>query len=317
MENYKQYDGRWGGLPYAGETISAAGCGPTACADIIGNADPAETAGWCTLHNYAAYHAGTYWEGIPACLRAFGIGATQMNFTSMWNVTSSAVFDAFKNHIKNGFCGVLLMGGPSIWTSGGHYIAVVGYAGDKFRVYDPAGRQDGYHPWRDFAGCIKILYTTQRRWRSSVVYKFAVPGLRKGTDSRAVTLFERLLAPKNIYKGPSDTIYGDGCVAACKKVQQLRNLPQTGECMLQEWKCIINLPNDGNTFMLDEVRNGSQGDSVVFVQLILKAYGIYTGAVDGQAGALTVSAIKEFQNRKKLVVDGVAGAKTLQAIVGF
>ena len=35
MENYKQADSRWGYLPYAGQDIAAAGCGPTAVADII------------------------------------------------------------------------------------------------------------------------------------------------------------------------------------------------------------------------------------------------------------------------------------------
>lgn len=316
MENYKQYDGRWGGLPYAGETISGAGCGPTSCSDIIGDIDPAATAGWLTLHGFAAYRSGTYWEGIPAVLNAYGVKASQMNFVSLYGVKSSAVFDAFKRHIQAGGTGVLLMG-RGRFTSGGHYIAIVGYADSKYLVYDPAGRQDGWHPWSDFIGEIKILYTTEQRWKSAVAYTFAVPGLRKGTNSRAVTLFERLLAPKNIYKGPSDTIYGDGCVAACKKVQALRNLPETGECMLTEWKVITGLPNEGNAFKLEEVRNGSTGSSVVFVQLILKAFGIYTGAVDGQAGALTEAAIKEFQKRMKLTVDGIAGAKTLQAIVGF
>lgn len=316
MENYKQYDGRWGGLPYAGETISGAGCGPTSCADIIGNATPGDTAGWMTLRGYAAYRAGTYWEGIPACLKAYGIEATQMNFTSLYGVHSSAVIDAWKRHIQSGGTGILLMG-RGRFTSGGHYIAIVGYAGDKYLVYDPAGRQDGYHPWSDFAGEIKILYTTQRRWKSAVAYTFAVPGLHKGTNSRAVTLFERLLAPKNIYKGPSDTIYGDGCIEACKKIQRLRNLPETGNCMLAEWKVITGLPNTDNKFMLEEVRYGSQGASVIFVQLILKAYGIYAGAVDGQAGKQTEEAIKIFQKRFKLTADGIAGPQTLKAIVGF
>ena len=239
-----------------------------------------------------------------------------MNFTSMYGVKSSSVFSAWRTHIESGGTGILLMG-PGRFTSGGHYISVVSYRGGKYEVYDPAGRQDGFHPWSDFAGEIKILYTTDRRWKSKIAYKFAVPGLRKGTRSRAVTLFERLLAPKNIYKGPSDDLYGEGCVQACKKIQALRNLPQTGECYLTEWMIITGLQAEGNTFLVEEVRSGSSGSSVVFVQLILKAFGIYAGAVDGQAGNQTVKAIKEFQRRFGLEADGIAGAKTLEKIVGY
>lgn len=318
MQNFKQFDGRWGGLPYAAETISAAGCGPTSVADIIG-VTPEKVADWMTKHKFAVPKKGTLWEGIPAALKAYGIGAAQMNYTSLYGVHSSAVFTAWRQKIKDGFCGVALVGGPSIWTSGGHYIAVVGYDNDRYLVYDPAGRQDGYHPWSDFAGCIKILYTTEKRWKSIPAYKFTVPGLKPGKNSRAVTLFERLLAPLNIYKGPSDTSYGDACVAACKKVQELHSRPVTGNCLLAEWKIITGLPNEGSTFSVEEVKGGSQGASVIFVQMLLKAFGIYGGAVDGYASenGLTVQAIKEFQRRFGLKVDGIAGVETLAKLVGF
>jgi len=49
----------------------------------------------------------------------------------------------------------------------------------------------------------------------------------------------------------------------------------------------------------------------------LKAYGIYAGAVDGQAGKQTEEAIRTFQKRFNLQADGIAGPQTLKAIVGF
>lgn len=316
MQDYKQYDPKWANYPYAGETIQAAGCGPSADADIIEIATPKETASWMQAHGYASNGHGTEWAGIPACLRAYGIASSQLNYTSLYGVKSSSVFNAWRKSVESGNCGVLLMGGPSYWTRGGHYIAIVGAKDGKYLVYDPASAErTGWHPWEDFAGFIKICYTTGKVW--GWAYSFTVPGLTYGKVSRAVTLFERLLAPKNIYKGPSDDSYGEKCVEACKKVQAIYNLPQTGNCLLEEWIKIVNLPHDGATFHLQEVRYGSTGDSVIFVQLILKAFGFYTAAVDGVAGNGTRNAIIKFQNLMKLNPDGIAGAKTLAALVGF
>lgn len=315
MTDYKQYDPAWALYPYAGETIQAAGCGPTADADIIEVANPQKVASWMQAHGYASNGHGTEWSGIPAALRAWGIPASQLNYSSLYGVQSSAVFDAFKTHIQSGMCGVLLMG-KGYWTNGGHYIAIVGYKDGQYQVYDPASAtRTGWHPWSDFAGQIKICFTAQKAW--GYAYSFTVPALSYGKVSRAVTLFERLLAPKNIYKGASDQVYGEGCVEACKKVQAIHNLAQTGECKLAEWIIITGLPHDGATFHIQEVRYGSTGDSVVFVQLILKAFGFYTGAVDGIAGYGTRSAIIQFQQLMHLNPDGVAGAKTLAQIVGF
>lgn len=315
MIDYKQYDPKWASYPYAGETIQAAGCGPTAVADIIEAADPKSTASWMQAHGYASNGHGTIWGGIPACLQAYGIGASQLNYSSLYGVKSSAVFDTFRTHIQSGKAGVLLMG-PGYWTSGGHYICVCGYKDGKYLVYDPASSlRTGWHAWADFSGQIKICFTAQKSWGYS--YSFTVPALEYGKVSRAVTLFERLLAPRGIYKGPSDQSYGEGCVAACKTVQALNNLPQNGKCQLAEWVWIIGTEHDGATFHLQEVRYGSTGSSVIFVQLITKAFGFYTGAIDGIAGYGTRSAVIKFQEHMRLNPDGIAGPKTLAAMVGF
>lgn len=46
------------------------------------------------------------------------------------------------------------------------------------------------------------------------------------------------------------------------------------------------------------------------LQVALRAYGLYLGDVDGIAGPRTVAAVKAFQRRKHLPVDGVAGLRT-------
>lgn len=59
---------------------------------------------------------------------------------------------------------------------------------------------------------------------------------------------------------------------------------------------------------------GSRGSEVKTIQEKLKRWGYYTGSVDGIYGSLTVSAVKKFQQKNGLTVDGIAGTKTLNAM---
>ena len=62
------------------------------------------------------------------------------------------------------------------------------------------------------------------------------------------------------------------------------------------------------------LRYGSTGGTVTEVQRRLKAWGYYTGAVDGIYGSKTVAAVKYFQSKNGLAVDGIAGSLTLAKI---
>ena len=59
---------------------------------------------------------------------------------------------------------------------------------------------------------------------------------------------------------------------------------------------------------------GSTGSEVRTIQDKLKRWGYYTGNVDGIYGSLTVAAVKKFQQKNGLAVDGIAGPKTLNAM---
>ena len=50
-------------------------------------------------------------------------------------------------------------------------------------------------------------------------------------------------------------------------------------------------------------------------QILLKNLGIYTGEIDGINGSLTKKAIREFQKLAGLVVDGVLGPNTINALI--
>ncbi len=59
---------------------------------------------------------------------------------------------------------------------------------------------------------------------------------------------------------------------------------------------------------------GSRGDEVRQIQTKLKRWGYYNGNVDGIYGSQTLSAVRWFQSKNGLTVDGIAGPKTLAAM---
>ena len=59
---------------------------------------------------------------------------------------------------------------------------------------------------------------------------------------------------------------------------------------------------------------GSSGSEVREIQTKLKRWGYYNGNIDGIYGSKTVSAVKWFQSKNGLTVDGIAGPKTLAAM---
>lgn len=59
---------------------------------------------------------------------------------------------------------------------------------------------------------------------------------------------------------------------------------------------------------------GSSGDDVKKIQTKLKNWGYYSGSVDGIFGAQTYAAVKSFQKKNGLVVDGVVGPATAAAM---
>ncbi len=59
---------------------------------------------------------------------------------------------------------------------------------------------------------------------------------------------------------------------------------------------------------------GSRGSEVTQIQTKLKRWGYYKGNVDGIYGTQTLNAVKYFQRKNGLKVDGIAGPATLKAM---
>lgn len=59
---------------------------------------------------------------------------------------------------------------------------------------------------------------------------------------------------------------------------------------------------------------GSRGSEVTQIQTKLKRWGYYNGSIDGIYGTQTLNAVKYFQRKNGLTVDGIAGPATLRAM---
>jgi len=62
------------------------------------------------------------------------------------------------------------------------------------------------------------------------------------------------------------------------------------------------------------LKQGSRGNDVTKVQKKLSEWGYYTGAIDGIFGSQTYSAVKAFQRKNGLTVDGIVGKDTAAAM---
>ena len=61
---------------------------------------------------------------------------------------------------------------------------------------------------------------------------------------------------------------------------------------------------------MEWIQQGSQGDDVLTVQKKLQAMGFDPGPIDGIFGSKTTSAVRRFQEKHGLQVDGIVGPET-------
>lgn len=167
-KNFKQTDAKWANQSYSGETVRAAGCGPTSVADVVYHLDtsitPAKTAKWMQANSCACTMSGTYYSGIIKALKHYGYsGAVQLNWTSLYGKTNAAVVKDFLSKIKSGeYVGIACMG-KSIWTQSGHFVFVKAYDGKKITILDPYNTKTACES------------TTKEAWEKYVKYLFLIP----------------------------------------------------------------------------------------------------------------------------------------------
>lgn len=85
----------------------------------------------------------------------------------------------------------------------------------------------------------------------------------------------------------------------------------TPQKFFDSWNTTESKKAYSGTFATPILKKGSKGTQVIYLQKFLNWYGGYAVACDGQFGNATLKALKDFQTKEKLTVDGVWGSKSL------
>ncbi len=144
----------------------------------------------------------------------------------------------------------------------------------------------------------------------TVDLKVNKPVLQKGCRKIEVLELRKLLAHWNIYTGACSHIFDELLDSAVRKFQRRVFLKEDGIVGPLTWQALYT----GSPINMPELKIGAFGDEVTQLQLALKAAGIEVGVVDGVFGPLTEKAVRNFQRRKGLVVDGIVGLSTWRTL---
>ena len=131
---YNQTDSRWKYHQYSSigdgsQTIGTSGCGPTSAAIVVtaikGTITPPEMGDLFVQYGYRSANSGTYWSAFRWTADVFDIG---------YQETSS--LDTAVDLVRNNNY-VIASVGNGLFTTGGHFIVIVGIDGDTLKIYDP------------------------------------------------------------------------------------------------------------------------------------------------------------------------------------
>ena len=116
-----------------------------------------------------------------------------------------------------------------------------------------------------------------------------------------------------LYNGAIDGEVGPLTRAAIEEAQRRAGLPMTGVLDASTRRAIGPLATP--SFGSRPIEQGDFGLDVSALQFLLERDGLYGAALDGYMGPHLEAAVKRFQHRAHLTVDGVAGPATLAALV--
>ena len=136
----------------------------------------------------------------------------------------------------------------------------------------------------------------------------ASSGSSKVGDKASIESAQRMLKELGIYSAEITGNAGEKTVAAIRAFQKRYNLTADG---------VLGAKTEAKLREVYAARGGSSssgsttGNDVAEAQRKLKALGLYTGEITGNAGSKTVAAIRAFQKKYNLSADGVLGKNTM------
>jgi peptidoglycan hydrolase-like protein with peptidoglycan-binding domain len=138
------------------------------------------------------------------------------------------------------------------------------------------------------------------------------PILQRGSVGTQVELLQRALSFDHGAELNSDGVFGQETEDAVKKIQRENGLAPNG-IVGPDTREKLEL-NDKNTPAFQarhtlDLKSGDQGTAVMFLQEKLREKG-FNLAVDGKFGSATEEAVRQFQGRRNLTVNGAVDLST-------
>lgn len=236
---YMQTDSRWGGLGYPRSPyfIRGCGCGECAIANCIIEMPQYKSQTPATIQPYCKQYAdpngnGTYWSGIPAMMKHYGMTEVQEHATmsTLW-----------KELAKGDRVAIYLMGSRKggnkgvHWTSSGHFVCSVAYKYENGKhwvyvkdSYSNSSLRNGFISYEDnmrndvvkvWSGKLAIKKTTAYTPKTAYKGKLPTKTVKKGDKGKQVQYMKDFLAWRFNDKFTND-VFGNGTEKAVKKFQQ-------------------------------------------------------------------------------------------------
>ncbi|WNF30343.1 peptidoglycan-binding protein [Streptomyces sp. C11-1] len=133
---------------------------------------------------------------------------------------------------------------------------------------------------------------------------------QSGSAGPQVTAVQTLLTQQGYEPGTVDGHFGPNTKSAVEAFQRARSLGADGIVGPKTWTALLSA---GTTPLLSQ---GSSGDAVKRLQRALTAALGTTVDADGSFGPATETAVRGYQNSRKLGVDGKVGPETWKALQG-
>lgn len=206
MTIFRQADSRWGGLAYPSKpyTVASSGCGLCAVTHCLieepeySDYTPKKVRPY--MVQFATRGHGTTWNGINKSLEHYGYRVSEPNISRSMH----PAWDVLSHSLKRGV--LLFRAGRAkdgtVYTSGGHYIAFVGYKVDSngnhwFKLKDSSGRKnDGWKCYeKSIQGLIPKIWvcmgfngnTPRLKRTSGYTGVIPSPTLKRGTTEKTKT----------------------------------------------------------------------------------------------------------------------------------
>lgn len=287
--DYKQYDSKWGALPYAvdGEssTIKSAGCGPTALANVLAAIvspyiDPVTLASWARMKNYKVKASGTSYSFFVPCAAAYGVNVRRINTTNIYGKSTSQYHAQILAELQAGNWVIACMGKGN-WTNSGHYVTVYGFQGGNVYINDPGSSKAGRacNTWELFKSQVKFYWVVE--------------------------------VPENIKK---NGIVKNGAYEQKDFVREVQM------CIGAGMDGIAGTQTLSKTVTVSATKNRKHA-VVLPLQKTLKKKGMYTGTLDCVAGKLFDSAVRNYQSHvlgyKNPDGEVTAKGKTWKSLLGL